>query len=419
MVRIATLLVVLLCAGARIAAAQNVVTEWNGIMGDTVLTAGTNPVVTSRVAAMVNAAMFDAINGEDRRYEEIVVRTAPGLHLSFRAAAIQAAYEVLKSSYPAQESTLTQRRDASLAALGEKPHLIANGVAWGHVIADAVLQSRSTDGFAPQPVPAFHGAEVTGVWRRTPPAMANGFGIEFASMRPWYLPTPSHYRPSPPHALTSAEYATDYNEVKEWGVKDGSPRSEDQSELVLFWNGNGTLIWNRVAVRLAIENGYDLLATSRLLARLHLAVADAAIACWDSKYRFVFWRPITAIRLGDTDNNADTAPDINWTPWLAATPAHPEYLSGHSTLSGAAAYVLAEAFGEETTFWVDTDVKNLKKPMRTFDSFADALAEIVNARVFGGIHFRTACARGNAVGFLVAQYVLENAVVSRRGKSDK
>ena len=184
---------------------------------------------------------------------------------------------------------------------------------------------------------------------------------------------------------------------------------------MLFWNGNGTLIWNRLAGRLAVENGYDLMETSRLLARLHVAMADAAIACWDSKYRYVYWRPVTAIRLGDTDGNDATAGDAAWNSWLAATPAHPEYLSGHSTLSGAAAYVLEHAFGADTTFWVDSD---LRPGIRWFTGFDSALDEVVNARVFGGIHFRTACIRGNAVGKLVAQYVLANAVVSRRGRSE-
>lgn len=415
--RTATLIAVLATAvsPAQASPPPDVVLEWNAVMGTVVLTAGTNPVISTRVAALVNAAMFDAINGEEQRYTAIEITAPPSLHVSVRAAAIQAAYEVLRNLYPAQAAMLTARRNASLAALTDKPRDIDAGIAWGHTVAEACLSSRSTDGFAPQPVPAFRGADVTGTWRPTPPAMANGFGTEFASMRPWVLRRPSQFRPGPPPALGSPEYAADYNEVKLWGVKDGSPRSADQSELVLFWNGNGTLIWNRLAGRLAVENGYDLLDTSRLLARLHLAMADAAIACWDSKYRYVYWRPVTAIRLGDTDGNDATAGDAAWNSWLAATPAHPEYLSGHSTLSGAAAYVLEHAFGADTTFWVDSD---LRPGIRWFTGFGSALDEVVNARVFGGIHFRTACIRGNAVGKLVAQYVLANAVVSRRGRSE-
>ncbi|HUQ88337.1 MAG TPA: vanadium-dependent haloperoxidase [Vicinamibacterales bacterium] len=401
---------------ATAATPADVVLEWNAVMGTAVLSAGSNPIVTTRVAAIVNAAIFDAVNGVEQRYNAIEITAPPSLHVSVRAAAIQAAYEALRNLYPAQEAMLLTRRSASLAALDDSARDIAAGIAWGHTVADAVWRSRSTDGFNPQPVPAFRGADVLGVWRPTPPANANGFGVEVASMRPWALRLPSQFRPGPPHALTSVEYAADYNETKVWGAKDGSPRSADQSELVLFWNGNGTLIWNRLAGRLAVENNYDMLQTARLLARLHLAMADAAIACWDSKYRFVYWRPITAIRLGENDGNAGTVGDPAWNPWLAATPAHPEYLSGHSTLSGAAAYVLENAFGADTSFWVDSD---LRPGTRSFTNFDDALAEVVNARVFGGIHFRTACVRGNAVGKQVAQYVLANAVQSRRGNSER
>jgi hypothetical protein len=409
---------VFLCASAASAGrpqSPDVVLEWNAVMGNTVLTGGSNPIITTRVAAMVNAAIFDAVNGMEQRYDPVHVSAPASLHVSLNAAVIQAAYEVLRSLYPAQEPTLTSRRNASIAALDDSASEVAAGIAWGHTAADACLGARLTDGFLPQPAPAYWGAEVTGVWRRTPPALANGFGVEFASMRPWVLRTPSQFRPAPPHALNTPEYATDYNETRIWGVATGSPRSPDQSELVLFWNGNGTLMWNRLAGRMAVENHFDMLATARLLAQVHLAMADAAIACWDAKYRYVAWRPITAIRLGDTDGNAATVADPTWSPWLAATPAHPEYLSGHSSISGAAAFVLSDAFGEHTTFWVDSDAR---PGTRQFSSFDEALAEVVNARVFGGIHFRTACVRGNAVGKAVAQYVLDNALQSRRGKSE-
>jgi hypothetical protein len=397
---------------------QDPVHEWNAIMGTAVLTAGTNPIVTSRVAALVQAAVFDAVNGIQGRYKPIHVTAEPSGRTSERAAAIQAAYAMLIRLYPAQMASLTMRRDASLAALAsgsgaERPHTIQRGVEWGQAVADSIWAWRQNDGFLPQPPPAFHGAEVVGVWRRT--SAANGFGTEFASMTPWVLERPSQFRPAPPPALTSPEYTVDYDEVKTWGAATGSPRSPDESELVLFWNGNGTLIWNRLASRLAADRGLSMLQTARLLAQLNLAVADAAIACWDAKYRFVFWRPITAVRLADTDGNADTIADPLWTTWLAATPAHPEYLSGHSTLSGAAAFVLASAFGEDTAFTVDSDAR---PGLRGFSNFADALAEVVNARVFGGIHFRTACVRGNAVGRSVADYVLTHTMRSRHGERD-
>jgi membrane-associated phospholipid phosphatase len=140
-------------------------------------------------------------------------------------------------------------------------------------------------------------------------------------------------------------------------------------------------------------------------------MADAGIACWDGKYRYVFWRPITAIRGGDTDGNAGTDPDPNWTPWLdffpTGTPPHPEYPSGHSTVSGSAAFVLAAEFGDDTPFTVTSEIR---PGTRAFPSFSAAVAEIADARVFGGIHFRTACVRGNMLGQAVAGYVSSHAM---------
>jgi membrane-associated phospholipid phosphatase len=193
----------------------------------------------------------------------------------------------------------------------------------------------------------------------------------------------------------------------------GSGRSVDQSELALFWAGNTPLYWNQIAAYIASSRSLSLSENAHLLALLNVSMADAAIACWDSKYRYVFWRPITAIRAGDTDGNASTDPDPNWTPWLdffpSGTPAHPEYPSGHSTVSGAAAFVLAAAFGDNTPFTVTSDVRT---GTRAFSSFSAAVAEIADARVFGGIHFRISCVRGNTLGQAVADYVSTHAMTA-------
>jgi hypothetical protein len=166
-------------------------------------------------------------------------------------------------------------------------------------------------------------------------------------MTPWVLARPSQFRLPPPLALNSPEYAVDLTELKIMGIFAGSSRTSDQSELALFWAGNTPLYWNRIAAQLAAERGLTLTENAHLFALLNVAMADAAIACWDSKYRYVFWRPITAIRAGLTPADADPT----WVPWLdffpAGTPAHPEYPSGHSTVSGSAAFILAAAFWRE------------------------------------------------------------------------
>lgn len=184
------------------------------------------------------------------------------------------------------------------------------------------------------------------------------------------------------------------------------PRSADQSELALFWAGNTPLYWNRIALQIAAARSLSLTRNAHLFAQLNISMADAGIACWDSKYRYVFWRPITAIRDPTSPNQ-----DPTWTPWLdffpAGTPSHPEYPSGHSTVSGAAAFVLAKAFGDNTAFTVTSEVRT---GTRSFSSFSAAVAEIADARVFGGIHYRNSCVRGNLLGQSVAHYVLTHSM---------
>jgi hypothetical protein len=385
------------------AASPDPVLEWIGVMNTAVLAAGTAPNVTSRVVALVSASVFDAVNGIEPCFRPLQVRPNAPHHASQRAAAIQAAYAILLNLYPAQSGMLATQRNASLAALAltENANSIAAGVALGQTVADAIWTSRLTDGFTPPP-PPFLGAPVVGVWRPTPPANASGATPQIATMTPWVLRRPSQFRLPPPLALTSREYAADLNEVKVMGSLAGSMRTPDQSELALFWALNTPLAWNRIAAQISAERGLTLTENAHLFALLNLTLSDALIACWDSKYRYVFWRPITAIRAGLTPADADPL----WEPWLdslTGTPAHPEYPSAHSSMSGAAAFILAAAFGENTDFSLTSEVR--PGTTRSFHNFSDAIAEIADARVFGGIHFRTSCVRANTLGRAVADFV--------------
>jgi hypothetical protein len=423
------LLVVLLAASPVpvSAATPDPVLEWIGVMNTAVLAGGSSPLVTSRVVALVSASVFDAVNGIDPRFRPLHVRPDAPHGASQRAAAIQAAYAMLLNLYQAQSGMLATQRNASLAtlALTEEASSIAAGVAWGQTVADAIWAWRLNDGIAPAP-PPFVGVlgivgtqGAVGAWRPTPLANnspgASGAGPQFASMTPWVLTRPSQFRLPPPLALNSPEYAADVNEVKVMGVFSGSRRSQDQSDLALFWAGNTPLYWNRITAQLAAGRRLTLSENAHLFALLNVTMADAAIACWDGKYRYVFWRPITAIRAGLTSADADPA----WVPWLdffpPGTPAHPEYPSGHSTVSGSAAFILAAAFGENTSFSVTSEVR---PGTRTFSSFSDAVAEIADARVFGGIHFRTTCVRANTLGRAVADYVSRHAMRTRGDDRD-
>ncbi|MCU1318389.1 MAG: hypothetical protein JWN63_3711 [Candidatus Acidoferrum typicum] len=400
------------------AATPDPVLEWIDVMNTTVLAGGTAPNVTSRIVALVSASVFDAVNGIEPRFRPLRVRPDAPHHASQSAAAIQAAYAILLNLYPAQSGTLAARRTASLAALAltEKGESIAAGVAWGQTVADAIWASRLTDGFAPPP-PPFLGAPNVGVWRPTPPANASGATPQIATMTPWVLTRPSQFRLPTPVALNSQEYAADLNEVKMMGTLSGSMRNADQSELALFWALNTPLAWNRITAQLSAARGLTLTENAHLFALLNLTLSDALIACWDSKYRYVFWRPITAIRAGLTPADAEPL----WEPWLdtlTGTPAHPEYPSAHSSMSGAAAFILAATFGENTDFSVTSEIR--PGTTRSFHSFSDATAEIADARVFGGIHFRTSCVRANTLGRAVADYVSRHAMRARGdGRDDE
>jgi hypothetical protein len=415
------LVVVALVAGT---AWADEITDWNQTMLRAALVGGTTPPVTSRVAAIVQVAVFDAVNGIARRYTPIHVDPAGPAGASQDAAAVQAAYATLVQLYPAQKTTFDARLAVSLAVLGtrEDGAAIASGRAWGQTVADAILAWRSTDGFTPAPQPFLGGTNV-GQWRPTPPAFASGAVPQFAYMTPWVILSPSQFRPAGPPALTSAKYARDFNETKTMGSMSSSTRTPDQTVYAWFWaSATPSFLFNTVAVSLLGDSSSEskkdddrdlhakhhdaTLQNARLLAQLNVAIADAAIACYEAKYTYVFWRPVTAIPLAATDGNPATSEDPAWMP-LFATPAHPEYPSGHSCLSAAAVGVLADRFGEKTHFTLESDL--MPGVVRSFKSFSSALEEVKNARVFAGIHFRSATDDGEKLGASVAEWVLDHA----------
>jgi hypothetical protein len=360
----------------------------------------------------VGAAIFDAVNGIEKRYQPLMVDKYTGPHASPRAAAIQAAYAMLVRLYPAQSAMLNSRRASSLAGISsgsgaDHEKEIAAGLAYGQFVADAIFATRSLDGFAPDPAPPFVGVDRVGFWRPTL-AGATGAGPQFATMTPWVLLRASQFRLPPPPALGSPEYAADYNETRLFGIAGvpGAPLTENQT-VARFWNGNTALYWNRIAAQIASDRNLSLVETAHLFGVLNVAMADAVVACWDSKYRFVYWRPVTAIQQSGSAGTPVGA-DPTWTPFLGVTPSHPEYPSGHSTVSGAAAHVLETVFGSAVAFTIDSET--MPGAIRSFAAFSDALAEIHNARVFGGIHFRTACRLGSQLGAQVADWVMAHAM---------
>jgi membrane-associated phospholipid phosphatase len=290
---------------------------------------------------------------------------------------------------------------------------IERGVEWGAEVAQAVLAWRATDGFSAT-YPAFTGGTATGQWRPTPPAFGpmSAQGLAFTDM--FVLVNNTQFQPAPPRPLGSTTYADDFNAVKALGRKTGSTRTEDQTALAPFWEGNASVHWNQAANQMARANHLSISKTNRLLAVLNIAMADTAFTIWSAKRFYgsvpteVTWRPVTAIPLADTDGNPETAPDVDWLP-LVNTPSHPEYPAGHPSMNGAAATVLLSQFSDGQTFTLTTG-----QASRTYTSISQARADGNNARVWGGMHYPSTVAISDAVGRAVARYVNRHSMQLRR-----
>jgi hypothetical protein len=413
------LLLAIVFGGAiAVTARADEISDWNRIMFESAVppatSPATSPLVMTRVAAIVQASVYDAVNGIEGHFAPVHVTLSAPPGASRRAAAVQAAYASLVRLYPALTSTLDTKRAESLAAIASGPAAensvsIARGIAYGQAVADAIWAWRATDHFAPPP-PPFLGdmpPYTPGRWRLTPPGFLPGAGPQFAYMTPWAITSPTQFHPPGPPSLVSAQYTADFNETKLKGRIDSPTRTADETLACFFWNSTTvSFLWNHVAISLAEERNLTFSRKARLLALLNISMADAIIGCWEGKYSYLFWRPVTAIPEAGTDGNPDTIADATWSP-LLITPAHPEYPSGHSSASGAAGRVLSSYFGEETAFTVDSDLSGVT---RSFTNFSSALEEVKNARIFAGIHFRTACNDGQALGKGVADYVFANSL---------
>jgi membrane-associated phospholipid phosphatase len=384
----------------------NVVIEWNQLALHAVGQAKLSPVFVSRDLAITQAAVYDAVNAIDKSFEPYYAQVAASSGASLEAAAAQAGHDTLAALFPAQAATF----DAALAAdlAGIPPGRARQGVAVGREVARQILEWRSTDG-STATVPYTPGTD-PGDWQPTPPAFLPALAPQWPNVTPFALSAGSQFRPAPPPALDSAEYAAAFNEVKDLGRVDSATRTDEQTQIAKFWNdGLGTAFamgyWNKITQTVATEQGLSLVQDARVFALVNIAEADAQIACWDAKYTYNLWRPVTAIRAADTDGNDATDPDATWTP-LLTTPNFPSYTSAHSTLSAAAAGVLTSLFGDNYHFSVGSE--GLPGVTRSFDSFESAAAEAGQSRIYGGIHYQFDNVNGQAVGAQVADFVTDH-----------
>jgi membrane-associated phospholipid phosphatase len=393
----------------------NQVLEWNQIFIDTLIVTNTANSSSQRLGAIVQTAVFDAYNGIARRYSPIFVQPAAPAGASRRAAVIAAAHTALVGLFPTRQAALDARYTASLAALsddgGDGGQSRESGIAWGIHVAESVLAWRANDGFGGT-YPPFTGGTATGQWRPTPPSFGPMSAQALAFTDMFVLDSNNQFQPPLPRGFATTTYTDDFNAVKALGRKTGSTRTDDESLLAVFWEGNASVHWNQAANQLARANQLSLSQSNRLLAMLNIAMADTAFTTWSGKRFYganpaeVTWRPVTAIPLADSDGNPDTVADPTWVP-LINTPSHPEYPAGHPSLNGAAATVLLAHFDDAQTFVLTTG-----QTSRTYSSIARARLDGNNGRVWGGMHFPSTVAISDVEGEAIATYVSQNAMKS-------
>jgi hypothetical protein len=392
-------IVVVAALSAAPAAAANAVTDWHvHAQHASVDVARELPWNQTRSLAMVSGAVYDAVNAIDATpYRPYLVAPAAQRSYSKDAAVATAAHDVLVGLFPAQRPALDEQYDTALAAIAHKPGK-AGGVAVGAQAADAMLAARENDGVDASQT--WIVGTQPGQWRPTPPSMV-GISAQIGFMRTFAIADPDLFRSPRPNPLTSAKYATDFNEVKSIGAASSTTRTSDQTQAAIFWSSLRNPWWS-IFDQIALARHLSISQTARMLALLYISQHDSFIANFKAKHHWSSWRPVTAIPEAGADNNPATAADPDWTP-LLPTPPVPEHPSGHAMVSATITTILALFFGTDrmafTGYSPDTNTT------RRYARFSDALTEIINARVWGGIHFRTADNQGAVQGATLAAYV--------------
>jgi len=344
-------------------------------------------------------AMFDAVNAVlDGPYRPFASKPVSVFGASPEAAAIRAAFIVALNEFPTKTATIQSAYDTSVAGLSASPAAIASGIVVGEAAAIAVLAARAGDHRNDPELEGYTAGNDPGVWIPTPPTFAAPQGPFLQFVTPFGYENPARFRPKAPPALASRTYTRDYNEIKDLGRSTDTSRTSAQSATALFWSPSATALWTANIRSLA--SSMDLLTAARFEAIGIAAVTNAVIACWDAKYVYMFWRPVTAIVAGDTDGNAETEPDPAWTPFIV-TPLHPEYPSAHTTIG-------ASALGFYTV-WFDTTrlpltFKGNGGAIRQYADVNEIRNEEGNARVWGGMHWRNSIEVGAALGTRVGKY---------------
>ncbi|MBV8805662.1 MAG: vanadium-dependent haloperoxidase [Sinobacteraceae bacterium] len=388
---------------------SNEVVQWNKTLLTIVRTPGAQPATVhpTRDFALLHAAIYDAVNAIDARHEPYLIRVehVPG-HASQEAAAASAAHETLSELFPAFQPLLDQQLTESLGKIPDGPDKTA-GVDIGRAVGEAIVTLRSDDGSASAPVPYVFGT-APGAYQSTPPNFPKQPQFtHWSRVTPFALKRASQFRPGPPPALTSVEYAVVFNEVKSLGILNSTAATPDQVLIGKFWNGAIQNYWNEITQTTVTARHLTTAQSARVFALLNLTLADSVIAFYDAKYTYNFWRPVTAIRAAATDDNPQTIEDPNWLPEPRTTAPDPSYPGAHAAISAGGAFVLNAIFSPKP-FHIVVTSEVLPGVTRSFDSFTAIEQEASASRIFAGQHFRSDEDAGEKLGSAVADFVEDN-----------
>jgi hypothetical protein len=394
------------------ATAVDPVIQWNRVLLGILQTPGAQPptIHATRSLAILHAAIYDAVDSIERTSAPYLVSISSPRRASPEAAAAAAGYTVLANLYPGQQETLAAQFASSLATVPNGYHKF-EGMRVGEAVANALLALRADDGASAVP-PVFTPGTQPGDYQLTPPGFAQPAFTHWAAVRPFALRSASQFRSAPPPALTSKAYTAAFDEVQSLGAVNSTTRTADQTQIAQFWNPPIWVAWNNIAETAALAHHDTLMQNARLFALLDVTFADSAIAFYDAKYAYHFWRPVTAIRAADSDGNAATAADPNWTP-LVPTAQDPSYPGAHAVISAAAANILASFFGGDA-FRFSAQSTALPGVERSFPSFSAAADEAAASRIYAGQHFRTDEVAGEQLGNQVSTEVLHELLLPKR-----
>ncbi|HYB53841.1 MAG TPA: vanadium-dependent haloperoxidase [Thermoanaerobaculia bacterium] len=371
-------------------ARADAVTDWNQKLCDIVVAASMTPAAGTRVVAIVQTAVYEAVNAITTRYPSAGPKVEASPKASVDAAVAAAAHDTLSKLTPSQQAAIDSAYQAALATIPDGPSR-SDGIAVGEKAAAAVLAARAEDGA--QKAESYRPQTAAGVYVSTNIPIAS----QWPDRKPWLMTSADQFRPGPPPKLTSELWARDYNEIKSIGSKNSTQRTAEQTAIAKFWETTQPPIYQGLLRSAASAPQREITRNARLFAAAGQALDDSYIAIFDAKYHYNFWRPITAIRNGDIDGNDATERDASWLPFID-TPPHPEYPCAHCILAAAVSVVLQAEFSPGAVPPLSTTSATAGGASRSWNNLDDFVQEVSNARIYDGVHFRNSTEVGTAMG---------------------